>query len=308
MIFNSSAVAFGRNETFSLRYNWIYKGLSALKENKDIFTSPDALQTLGVGKNMMISMKYWLSAYQLVEKTNSSEFTEFASYLLDPEKGKDPYLEDINTLWLLHWKLCTNPDLATMYYWFFNKFTQTTFSKLQVLNELSSWLEHNTTKSVSQKTLERDVSLLLKAYLGANTEDKAFEDQLENPFHELNLVSKNASDVYNCFVRDRETIDFRLLGFFIADIQEFFTAGDMLDKPKNFKQIPVSQILNSDEFPSIQKIFKTTEDSLYISLEQLEHAYPDLFKISDTVGQKSLFILQALKPYKFLDDFFKANK
>ena len=308
MIFNSSAVAFGRNETFSLRYNWIFKGLSALKENREIFTSPDALQTLGVGQNMKGSMKYWLSAYQLVEKTNPSEFTEFASYLLDPEKGKDPYLEDINTLWLLHWKLCTNPDLATMYYWFFNNFTQTTFSKLQILNELTVWLTNHSTKSVSQKTLERDVSLLLKAYLGANTEDKSAEDQLENPFHELNLISKNSHDVYNCFLRDRETIDFRLLGFFIAEIQAFFSKGDMVNKARDFKQIPVSQILNSDEFPSIQKIFKTTEDALYICLEHLEHAYPETFKISDTVGQKSLYILEKLEPYKFLDDFFKANK
>ena len=119
MIFNSSSVAFGRNETFSLRYNWIYKGLSALKENKDIFTSPDALNKLGVGKNMMLSMRYWLLAYQLVEKQNPSTFTNLASYLFDPDEGKDPYLEDINTLWLLHWKLCTNPDHATMYFWFF---------------------------------------------------------------------------------------------------------------------------------------------------------------------------------------------
>ena len=304
MIFNSSTVAFGRNETFSLRYNWIYKGLSALKENEDIFTSPDALNTLGVGKNMMGSMRYWLSAYQLTDQNNPSELTSFANYLLDPEKGKDPFLEDVNSLWLLHWKLCTNPALATMYFWFFNHFTQTTFSKLQVFNELTIWLDNNSTKSVSPKTLERDVNLLLKSYLGANVEDQAVEEQLENPFHELNLISKNSDGIYNCFVRDRDSMDFRLLGFFIADIQSFFSNVDLLSLPRDFKQIPVSQILNSDEFPSIQKIFKTSEESLFLSLEKLVKKYPKLFAISDTANQKSLFIKTKLDPYKFLNDFF----
>lgn len=304
MIFNSSTVAFGRNETFSLRYNWIYKGLSALKENEDIFTSPDALNTLGVGKNMMGSMRYWLSAYQLTDQNNPSELTSFACYLLDPEKGKDPFLEDVNSLWLLHWKLCTNPALATMYFWFFNHFTQTTFSKLQVFNELTIWLENNSTKSVSPKTLERDVNLLLKSYLGANVEDQAVEEQLENPFHELNLISKNSDGIYNCFVRDRDSMDCRLLGFFIADIQSFFSNEDLLSQPRDFKQIPVSQILNSDEFPSIQKIFKTSEESLFLSLEKLVKKYPKLFAISDTANQKSLFIKTKLDPYEFLNDFF----
>ena len=56
---------------------------------------------------MMLSMRYWLVAYQLVKKDDPSQFTELAAYLFDPDDGKDPYLEDINTLWLLHWKLCT---------------------------------------------------------------------------------------------------------------------------------------------------------------------------------------------------------
>lgn len=307
MIFESSNIAFGRNETFALRYNWIYKGLSALKENKDIFTSPEALNTLGVGKNMLGSIRYWLSAYQLTDQSSPSELTNFANYLLDPDDGKDPFLEDINSLWLLHWKLCTNPALATMYFWFFNHFTQTTFSKLQVFNELTSWLENNTTKSVSPKTLERDLNLLLKSYLGANIQDQAIEEQLENPFHELNLISKNSDGIYNCFIRDRDSMDYRLLGFFIADIQSFFSNVDLLSQPRDFKQIPVSQILNSDEFSSIQKIFKTSEDSLYGSLDRLSKTYPKLFKIDETAGQKSLFILEKLNPYQFLDDFFNSK-
>ena len=71
MLFDNKSVAFGRNETFLLRYNWIFKGLSSIKKNSKIFQSPDALNELGVGKNMMHSMRYWLSAYQLVDNQNT---------------------------------------------------------------------------------------------------------------------------------------------------------------------------------------------------------------------------------------------
>jgi hypothetical protein len=307
MIFNSSAVAFGRNETFSLRYNWIFKGLSALKANKDIFTSPDALNILGVGKNMMLSMRYWLLAYQLVEKQNPSTFTNLASYLFDPDEGKDPYLEDINTLWLLHWKLCTNPDHATMYFWFFNVFAKTSFTKLELNAALEDWLKFHNSKSISPKTLDRDLNMLLKTYSGINVLDKSFEDQLENPFHELSIVSKNTDGTYGCYVRERENLSLHVLGFCIAEIQDYFNQDDLIDASRDFSMIPVSEIMNSNEFPSIQKIFKTTEDCLYLILEQLVAAYPALFDLTETAGQKNLYIKDKLNPIQFLDDYFNAG-
>ena len=52
--------SFGRNETFNLRYSWLNKGLKEFKENKNIFSSESAPMVLGVGKNMVNSIKYWL--------------------------------------------------------------------------------------------------------------------------------------------------------------------------------------------------------------------------------------------------------
>ncbi|MXW48646.1 MAG: DUF4007 family protein [Gammaproteobacteria bacterium] len=48
-----SNTAFGRHESFPLRFGWITKGLSALENNSKIFTSEDATIELGVGKNMV---------------------------------------------------------------------------------------------------------------------------------------------------------------------------------------------------------------------------------------------------------------
>ena len=58
---NSKELTFGRNETF-LRYGWIAKGLSAYQQDPKIFNEVDAPLKLGVGKNMVSSIKYWLKA------------------------------------------------------------------------------------------------------------------------------------------------------------------------------------------------------------------------------------------------------
>ena len=67
MNLNPSKTSFGRNETFSLRYSWLNKGLNKFKENENIFLSQDAPLVLGVGKNMVSSIKYWLGAYQILD-------------------------------------------------------------------------------------------------------------------------------------------------------------------------------------------------------------------------------------------------
>ena len=307
MIFNSSSLAFGRNETFGLRYNWIFKGLSALQESKDIFSSSDALSKLGLGKNMMLSMRYWLVAYQLSQKDEISNISDFATYIFDPQNGRDPYLEDISTLWLLHWKLCTNPENATLYFWFFNIFSKTAFTKLELQTALEDWLKFQNSKSISPKTLDRDINLLLKTYTGINALEKEFEDQLENPFQELSIVSKNTDGTFGCHIQDRESISFYVLGFCIAEIQEYFSQNDLISSSRDFSIIPVSEILNSSEFPSIQKIFKTTEDHLFYLLSQLEAEYPNLFQINETAGQKNLFIKETLNSISFLRDYYESS-
>ena len=305
MLFDNKSIAFGRNETFLLRYNWIFKGLSSIKKNSKIFQSPDALNELGVGKNMMHSMRYWLSAYQLVDNQNNA-FSNFSKYVLDPEEGVDPYMENQSTLWLLHWKLCTNPTQATLYYWFFNHFAKTSFTKLELANALTDWLNFNSTKKIASKTIERDINLLLKTYSSLNSAEKEFEEQLENPFHELNLLNKNIDGSYNTNIIARDSLNPNVIGYCVADIQNYFKTQEGEEK-QNLSTKPVNEILNSSEFPSLQKIFKASQDFLYESLEKLEINYPKLFKVDDTAGQKTLSIMKDLDPMFFLKNCYKRK-
>ena len=66
MKLHSSSVSFGRHESFPLRFGWLTKGLSGLQLDPKVFEREDATITLGVGKNMVSAMRYWLQATQMV--------------------------------------------------------------------------------------------------------------------------------------------------------------------------------------------------------------------------------------------------
>ncbi|MEA1968298.1 MAG: DUF4007 family protein, partial [Thermodesulfobacteriota bacterium] len=67
MNFNSKKVAFGRHESFQLRFGWLTKGFQAFEQDHNIFANDDAVVTLGVGKNMVNSIRHWLRAAQLIK-------------------------------------------------------------------------------------------------------------------------------------------------------------------------------------------------------------------------------------------------
>lgn len=63
---NSKKASFGRHETFALRYAWLTKGFQAFEKNNSIFSSDEATIELGVGKNMVNAIKYWLRASSML--------------------------------------------------------------------------------------------------------------------------------------------------------------------------------------------------------------------------------------------------
>lgn len=88
---------FSGHESFPCKQLWLKKGYDFLVEGNN-FNAPDAVVKLGVGKNMVSSIRYWLRAFAM---TMNDELTPMAHYLFDDKSGKDPFIEDLGTLWLL---------------------------------------------------------------------------------------------------------------------------------------------------------------------------------------------------------------
>ena len=87
MKFDSGRVAFGRHETFGLRYSWLSKGFQTLMKRPDLFDSEDAIVELGVGKNMVASIRYWLRACQLITPQKPDEALPIGYLIFDEQDG-----------------------------------------------------------------------------------------------------------------------------------------------------------------------------------------------------------------------------
>ena len=110
MIRNISKPIFSGHESFACKSHWLKRGYDFVNAGNN-FNDDEAVVHLGVGKNMVASIRFWLKAFGLLQE---DVLAPIAGYIFDDASGKDPYLEDIGTLWLLHFMLI-NTEYATIY-------------------------------------------------------------------------------------------------------------------------------------------------------------------------------------------------
>ena len=60
--------SFSGHQTFPFRYTWLKKGVDAVGKNANIFTDDEASVNLGVGKNMVQSIRHWCLTTKLIKK------------------------------------------------------------------------------------------------------------------------------------------------------------------------------------------------------------------------------------------------
>lgn len=176
---------FSGHDTFQCRQLWLKKGYEFVKSGKS-FNSESAVVDLGVGKNMVAAISYWMKAFDLLDKDGL--LTEFAEYLFDAE-GKDPFLEDEASLWLLHYHLVTK-GLATTYSLVFNELRREKieFTKENFISFVNRKTEGLGISNINLKTLSTDFDIFVKMYRLTNAQGKDIEDTFSGLLTDLNLL------------------------------------------------------------------------------------------------------------------------
>jgi hypothetical protein len=212
---------FSGHESFQCRHLWLKKGYDFVQQGKS-FSSEDAVLDLGVGKNMVGAIRYWLRAFDLLEDQNQP--TLFAELLLDDE-GYDPYIEDDATLWLLHYHL-VKKGFATTYFLIFNElrkerieFTEEHFVKfVQWKSETTMPFQFN------PNTIKSDFEVFHKLYVGSEVlKDK--EDIISGILAELQLVRtldrSGKQAFYHIEETEREDLPPEILLYTILDNEDY---------------------------------------------------------------------------------------
>jgi len=295
----SKQVTFGRHQTFPLRYGWLTKGFQALHHNGNIFNEEEATVELGVGKNMVESIKYWLRAARIIDPKTLAP-TEVGSKIFAKEEGYDPYLEDEGTLWLIHWLLCSNPTIATALFWFFNRYHKPEFTATELLQSLETFATDMQSK-VSANSLKQDAAIIIRMYV-ASTGDKhtPLEEALDSPLALLDLITPyTLNKVYQSRSTERPELPCEILSFAVLELLS----------TQQQSSIPLEELLqSSSDYPSPGSVFRLSENGLLTKLEELVQAFPQHFELRETAGLHQLYCLtDALDPLYFLDQYYAPN-
>lgn len=153
---------FSGHESFPCKTLWLKKGYDFVVQGKD-FNRPEAVIYLGVGKNMVASIRYWLRVFGLCE---GDQPTWLGNYLFDDANGKDKYIEDLATLWLLHFHLVFN-QFATLYHMVFCGYQKghTQFDRDQIATYVKlEMIEADKQSAYNENTVRKDIAVLVQNY------------------------------------------------------------------------------------------------------------------------------------------------
>ena len=286
----------GGHETFAFRNGWLKKGVDAVDKSETIFTKDDALVTLGVGKNMVRSIRHWCLATELLEEIDNGSRSRplKPSWLADRlflEGGWDPYLEREGSLWLMHWQIATNRLRGLIWAISFSEYLETEFTKQSITNFIAKQLEHMNVKT-TRAMIIRELDCCLHTYITTKVSNKQkskisgiSEDNLDCPLAELDLIRFIPEyDLYHFNVGPKPSLPVEVFGYsllkFISSVAQ------------QRSTIALEECIYQPDSPG--QIYKLDENSVVEYLEVLEHRYPSEIRLVETAGLSQIYLSESI--------------
>ena len=280
---------FSGHESFSCKSLWLKKGYDFVVAGND-FNNAEAVIGLGVGKNMVASIRFWLKAFGI---TDNDQLTWLGNYLFDESKGKDKYLEDIATLWLLHFNLVFSEE-ATLYKMFFCgvQRERSHFEREQVLTYVKlRMVEAGKMTLFNENTVKKDIGVLLQNYT-LPRKPQSNEDY-SSLLIDLDLIRQSSEGkgyYFNVDGKRKVTKEIFLYG--LLKLKE--VEGD-----------------NTIAFDTIQEriglVFCMQDYETIEMLKQLANEYSQNIAYSDVAGIKQVQFTKDLDVKQVLDNYYGSD-
>jgi hypothetical protein len=286
------------HESFQIREGWLRKGIKGIQNNRSIFTSNDATDTLGVGTNMVKAIRFWLQACGItneVKGENGKRVQELSEDFGTIINKYDPYFEDIFTLWLIHYKLTTNSELSTSWYLFFNDISIDEFTKEQLFYSLNLALKRFTNNSAfSERTLLDDCDCIIKTYFTDRNKDRNPEENTICPLSELGLLDTSTNMGMQTYVKKRPSMD---------KLDKMIVMYIILDNLNGGKSTSISNLLN--DTGNVGKVLNLDRNILNEYLDILKN--DGYFDINRTAGLDKIYIKTDMLKKDILEDYYKRQ-
>jgi hypothetical protein len=296
------------HESFPCRYTWLPKAVRGLLEDPKLFSDDErAMVTLGVGKNMVRSIRFWVHAAKVAQhdkKIGGHVLTEFGQAVLGA-RGFDPFLEDTATLWLLHWNLSTSAETPLLAWDFLlNRWHEPELIPslaLKALFKEATKLD----ESMSEVTLEQHLETFLHTYIPTRgRKGDVQEDNLDCPLVELEFIVKigergvgKREPIYSLRREERSDISSELFEYCLHD---FWQA-----RHKNETTLPFREVVHGHGSPG--QIFKLPEEDVRIRLENLSRQRNSQFSYRESAQLQQILKRRDVNPTVLLKAIYDPD-
>jgi len=276
---------FGGHEKFVFRQGWLKKGIDLVETDPTIFTRTDALVQLGVGKNMVRSIRHWCLATGVLESSSGGHRSALQATILGRKlfanNGWDPYLEDPGTLWLLHWQLVSDLYYGFLWHILFTRVVEREFTRQHLTEVIGRQLERQGIQA-RPGTVEREVDVCLRTYVSGRMKSAAdSEDSLDCPLAELGIIRPTREErLYSFAIGPKPLLPTQIFGYallhFLAQIAQ------------HRRTVAVDESIYKPGSPG--QAFKLDEDSVVAYLESLEELTSGDIRLNETAGLKQIYL------------------
>lgn len=276
---------FSGHESFHCRQYWLKKGFDFIQGERS-FSEEDSVVRLGVGKNMVTAIQYWLRAFGLLNE--KSKPTELAERIFSKE-GWDPYLENDGTLWLLHFDLVRR-NTASIFNLIFNNLRKTK----PEFEEKHFQSLASTLGKFSPATLSKDFAVFRNSYLVSSSGKNEIEDNYSGIFAELNLINAKAgggrSEILVIESKRR------------PEVPPAIALYCILKNAPNRKSLDFEKLYS--EKNNVGSVFALSREGLVDKLEEITQLYPKDIVLKSNSGQREIQFKKALNPFKVLSKYY----
>ena len=241
---------------------------------------------LGLGKNMVRSVRFWVQVFGIaLSSTRSGRDltpTEFGSLVLSPG-GWDPFLEDIRTLWLLHWHLADPANELLAWQELLFRWPSAEFTRTEAVTELMRRASQRKMRG-SRRTIEQHFDIFLRTYVSTRPKkNEVLEDSLDCPLTELGFVqlagekrqvSGTTEPVYAFRQEPKPVIAGNLFAYFLMSFWERQHSDE--------QTLSLQQIANSEGSPG--RVLRLPEADVRERLSHIEHDSGGLFSFVESVN------------------------
>lgn len=300
------ALTFAKHETFHIREGWLFKGMAAIKQVEDggrlptIFLDKDSPERLGIGRNMVRALRYWMQATGLAEERLEGRAVQHLTPFGELVWQHDPYLESEGTLWLIHYNLVCNRELSTSWYWFFNHYVPNSFTDEQALESLQHWVvTTEPDRRVAKSSLRKDVACLLRTYL-PDDHARTPEYLRESPLAQLGILLEfedGSQKRYHLQRADGSRLHPLIALYVMVDRQ--------IKEREGSSEVRLSQLLQEPR--NVGRVFNLTTAVLTDLIAVLNRNYPDMVvRLVRTAGLDQL-TLPLITPEEVLKEYYEET-